>query len=49
MRYFLINLNGLIEVLNKIMIDDIIVSLNTHITVFLIVEVLTESSLLIIK
>ena len=41
--------DSMIEVLNKIIINDIIVSLNTHITNVLIVEVLTDSPLLIIK
>ena len=41
--------DSMIEVLNKIIINDIIVSLNTHITDVLIVEVLTDSPLLIIK
>ena len=41
--------DSMIEVLNKIIINDIIVSLNTHITDVLIVEVLTDSPFLIIK
>ena len=41
--------DSMIEVLNKIIINDIIVSLNTHITDVLIVKVLTYSPLLIIK
>ena len=39
----------MIDVLNKIIINDIIVSLNTHITDVFIVEVLIDSPLLIIK
>ena len=39
----------MIEVPNKIIINDIIVSLNTHIIDVLIAEVLTDSPLLIIK
>ena len=42
-------IDSMIEVLNKIIINDIIVSFNTHITDVLIVEILTDSPLLIIK
>ena len=42
-------IDSMIEVPNKITINNIIVSFNTHITDVLIVEVLTNSPLLIIK
>ena len=41
--------NNMIEVPNKIIINDIIVSLNTHIKDVVIAEVLTDYPLLIIK
>ena len=42
-------IDSMIEVPNKIILNDIIVSFNTHITDVLIVKVLTNSPLLIIK